>query len=280
VTILRPAQTYGEGRDFIHVFGRGAGVWRRLREGRPVIVHGDGSSLWIACHIDDVAQAFVGAVANERAFGRAYNVTGEAVMTWDQYTEGAAEGVGAAPPRIVLRDVSCTIGGGETLALVGENGAGKAALVKLLTRLYDPTDGEILLDGVPLRDCDLAGLRQRIAVLCQDFARFALSTQHNIGVGDAPHADDRDRMLAATGWVGGGRGACEAARRIGDAPHPQLRGGRGVVRWRVAESGDRAPRCGTPRWSSWTNRRPRSTRRRSTNCSSASGSWRPAGRCC
>jgi nucleoside-diphosphate-sugar epimerase len=101
VTILRPAQSYGEGRDFIHVFGRSAGTWKRLREGCPVIVHGDGSSLWVACHVDDVARAFAGAAKNARAFGRAYNVTGEEVMTWDQYTERAAEGLGAPPPQIV-----------------------------------------------------------------------------------------------------------------------------------------------------------------------------------
>ncbi|HET7767404.1 MAG TPA: NAD-dependent epimerase/dehydratase family protein [Chloroflexota bacterium] len=100
VTVLRPAQTYGEGRDFIHVFGRG-GVWKRLRRGKPVIVHGDGSSLWVACHIDDVARAFAGACGNDVSFGRAYNVTGEEVMTWDEYTERAAEGLGAPAPRIV-----------------------------------------------------------------------------------------------------------------------------------------------------------------------------------
>lgn len=101
-----------------------------------------------------------------------------------------------------LRDVTCTLRAGETVALVGENGAGKTTLVKLLTRLYDPTQGEILLDGIPLRDFDLADLRRRTAVLFQDFARFALSAQHNIGVGDAQHADDRERILAAARWAG------------------------------------------------------------------------------
>ncbi|CAA9209160.1 MAG: hypothetical protein AVDCRST_MAG77-1914 [uncultured Chloroflexi bacterium] len=101
VTILRPAQTYGEGRDFIHVFGRGGGAWKRLRQGKPVIVHGDGSSLWVACHIDDVARGFLGATGNTVTYGKGYNVTGEEWMTWDQYTERAAEGLGAPPPRIV-----------------------------------------------------------------------------------------------------------------------------------------------------------------------------------
>ena len=89
VTLLRPAQTYGEGRDLIHVFGRDAGVWKRLRRGQPVIVHGDGSSLWVACHIDDVARAFAGAAGNAAAFGAEERFRG----TW------AATGV--APTTVV-----------------------------------------------------------------------------------------------------------------------------------------------------------------------------------
>ncbi len=102
----------------------------------------------------------------------------------------------------VLRDVTCLLRAGSVVALVGENGAGKTTLVKLLTRLYDPTQGEILLDGIPLRDFDLADLRRRTAVLFQDFARFALSAQHNIGVGDAEHADDQEHILSAARWAG------------------------------------------------------------------------------
>ena len=95
----------------------------------------------------------------------------------------------------VLQGVTCMLGAGETVAVVGENGAGKSTLVKLLTRLYDPTAGDILLDGIPLAAYDLTSLRRRSTVLFQDFAHFALSAQHNIGVGDAA-ADDRDRVLA------------------------------------------------------------------------------------
>jgi ATP-binding cassette subfamily B protein len=102
----------------------------------------------------------------------------------------------------VLRSVTCTLGAGETVALVGENGAGKTTLVKLLTRLYDPTAGDIRLDGLPLAAYDLTSLRQRCTVLFQDFAHFALSAQHNIGVGDADAADDRDRVLAAAARTG------------------------------------------------------------------------------
>ncbi|MGI8916593.1 MAG: ABC transporter ATP-binding protein, partial [Chloroflexota bacterium] len=102
----------------------------------------------------------------------------------------------------VLRSVNCTLRAGETVAVVGENGAGKSTLVKLLTRLYDPTSGEILLDGQPIAAYDLAGLRRSCTVLFQDFAQFSLSAQHNIGVGDVHQVDDRERVLAAARWAG------------------------------------------------------------------------------
>jgi ATP-binding cassette subfamily B protein len=102
----------------------------------------------------------------------------------------------------VLRNLTCTLRAGETVALVGENGAGKTTLVKLLTRLYDPSAGEILLDGAPLAAYDLTILRQRIAVLFQDFAHFALTAQQNIGVGDVQQVDNRERVLAASRWSG------------------------------------------------------------------------------
>jgi ATP-binding cassette, subfamily B, bacterial len=106
---------------------------------------------------------------------------------------------GAEP---VLRDVTCTLHAGETVAVVGENGAGKTTLVKLLTRLYDPTAGQIVLDGVPLADYDLTDLRRRISVLFQDFFHFSLSARDNIGVGDVDRAEDRERVLAAARWSG------------------------------------------------------------------------------
>jgi len=105
-------------------------------------------------------------------------------------------------PRPVLEGLTCTLGAGETVAVVGANGAGKTTLVKLLTRLYDPTSGDILLDGVPIAAYDLAQLRQRVTVLFQDFAHFALSAQHNIGVGDVARVEDREGVLAAARWAG------------------------------------------------------------------------------
>jgi ATP-binding cassette subfamily B protein len=96
-----------------------------------------------------------------------------------------------------LRDVSFTIPAGKTVALVGENGAGKSTIVKLLARLYDPTGGEILLDGAPLTDYDLPSLRQSMAVVFQDFVRYALTARENIAVGDVRQAGDEALRRAA-----------------------------------------------------------------------------------
>ena len=83
-----------------------------------------------------------------------------------------------------VRHVSFRLRAGERIALVGENGAGKTTLTKLLARLYDPTEGRILLDGRDLREYDLASVRRAIGVIFQDFVRYALRFDENIGVGE------------------------------------------------------------------------------------------------
>lgn len=90
--------------------------------------------------------------------------------------------------RWALRDVSLTIQAGETVALVGENGAGKTTLVKLLCRLYDPTQGRITWDGVDLREFAIAAVRRQIAVVFQDYARYDLTVGENIALGDLESA--------------------------------------------------------------------------------------------
>ena len=82
-----------------------------------------------------------------------------------------------------VRHLNLTIRAGEVVALVGENGAGKTTIVKLIARLYDPTEGRILLDGRDLRDYDLADLRSEIGVIFQDFVRFHFTAAENIGAG-------------------------------------------------------------------------------------------------
>jgi ATP-binding cassette subfamily B protein len=101
-----------------------------------------------------------------------------------------------------LREVSLHIRPGEKLALVGANGAGKTTLVKLLTRLYDPTEGQILLDGVDLREYDLDDLRERIGVIFQDFVHYHATARENIGFGQIQALED-DRRLAVAAQRGG-----------------------------------------------------------------------------
>ncbi len=84
----------------------------------------------------------------------------------------------------VLRGVSFVVPSGQTVALVGRNGAGKSTLVKLLCRFYDPDRGRIRWDGVDLRDLDLAGLRDRISTVFQDYMSYDLTARENIAVGD------------------------------------------------------------------------------------------------
>jgi ATP-binding cassette subfamily B protein len=93
--------------------------------------------------------------------------------------------------RLILNNINFRIETGERIALVGENGQGKTTLVKLLSRLYDPTSGVILLDGVDLRDYDVDDLHREIGVIFQDFMRYDLSARENIGVGriDQVHDD-------------------------------------------------------------------------------------------
>ena len=86
---------------------------------------------------------------------------------------------------------------GESLALVGQNGSGKTTLIKLLTRLYQPTRGKILLDGLDLREWNESTLRQRIGVIFQDFARYQMLVGENIGAGDVRAFDDEARWRGA-----------------------------------------------------------------------------------
>jgi len=92
--------------------------------------------------------------------------------------------------RWAVRHVSFTLGPGERIALVGENGAGKTTLTKLLARLYDPSEGRILLDGIDLREYDLADVRRAIGVIFQDFVRYDMRFDENVGVGEVETVRD------------------------------------------------------------------------------------------
>lgn len=96
-----------------------------------------------------------------------------------------------------VRHLSFTLKAGEKLALVGENGAGKTTLVKLLGRLYDPTEGRILLDGYNLNEYRLDDLRNAIGVIFQDFVRFQMPVTENIAVGKIDEKEDKNRVQYA-----------------------------------------------------------------------------------
>jgi ATP-binding cassette subfamily B protein len=102
---------------------------------------------------------------------------------------------GSETPTLV--DVNLHIKPGQSMALVGENGSGKTTLIKLLTRLYQPTSGRILLDGQDLREWQEAALRDRIGVIFQDFTRYQLLLGENIGAGDVQHFEDEARWREA-----------------------------------------------------------------------------------
>src|SRR3954470_12947076 len=96
-----------------------------------------------------------------------------------------------------VRGLDFTLASGERLALVGENGAGKTTLVKLLARLYDPSEGRILLDGVDLREYDVESLRRNIGVIFQDFVRYDFVLRENIAVGDIARREERPAIASA-----------------------------------------------------------------------------------
>ncbi|HEY8508402.1 MAG TPA: ABC transporter ATP-binding protein [Steroidobacteraceae bacterium] len=96
-----------------------------------------------------------------------------------------------------LADINLHLRPGQSLALVGENGSGKTTLIKLLTRLYHPTSGRILLDGLDLREWDENALRERIGVIFQDFARYQMLVGENVGAGDERYFEDEARWREA-----------------------------------------------------------------------------------
>ncbi len=110
------------------------------------------------------------------------------------------ENVGFTYPgadRPAIEQVTLHLKPGTSLALVGENGSGKTTLIKLLTRLYDPTQGRVLLDGLDLREWDEGVLRARVGVIFQDFARYQMLVGENIGAGDEPAFEDEARWREA-----------------------------------------------------------------------------------
>lgn len=107
--------------------------------------------------------------------------------------------------RRILSNFNFTLEPGERIALIGENGQGKTTIVKLITRLYDPSEGQILLDGVDLREYDLSDLHSEIGVIFQDFMRYEMTARENISVGrvEVPHTQEEIEYSAQKSLAAG-----------------------------------------------------------------------------
>jgi ATP-binding cassette subfamily B protein len=167
--------------------------------------------------------AYIGATVGEIGFLRGIWLDGSRRMAWlEDYAASRAEGADANAPgrlergirlehvsfaypgtqRLVLEDVNLELAPGSVVALVGENGAGKTTLVKLLCRLYQPSRGRILVDGVPLARIEPNDWRARLAGAFQDFFRFEFRARHSVGVGDVPRLDDAPAVAGAVERAG------------------------------------------------------------------------------
>jgi ATP-binding cassette, subfamily B, bacterial len=170
-----------------------AGSFRRLHQMMEGLLYGFSQLASQALYLDDLFSFFeirpeIASPADPRPFPKAIRIG----FVFDD--------VGFRYPgaeRWAVRHLAFTLQAGEVLALVGENGAGKTTLVKLLSRLYDPDEGRILLDGHDLREYDLFELRANIGVIFQDFVRFHLTAAENIAVGRIEARADRERVEGA-----------------------------------------------------------------------------------
>lgn len=188
-------------------------VWRvSNNQGTP----GDVVTAVVVCQ--QVQHQVVGPAYNIAGLGRVLRTAGRLLWLRDYAARSAAAMTGTAPAgdRLmssisfehvsfrypgsdtwVLTDVTTELPAGASVAVVGENGAGKTSLVKLLARLYDPTEGRILVDGVDLRDIDIDQWRARLTAAFQDFVRFELPAHRSVGIGDLPVCDDLAAVDAA-----------------------------------------------------------------------------------
>jgi ATP-binding cassette subfamily B protein len=167
--------------------------------------------------------AYIGATVGEIGFLRGIWLDGSKRLAWlEDYAASLVRDTDAPLParltsgirfervsfaypgteRLVLEDVDLSLQPGSVVAIVGENGAGKSTLVKLLCRLYQPTKGRILVDGVELARMSPDGWREKLAGAFQDFFRFEFRASHTVGVGDVPRLDDARAVEAAIGRAG------------------------------------------------------------------------------
>ena len=190
--------------------------------------------------------AYIGATVGELGFLRGFWMDGSRRLAWlEDYAESVAasgdlpvpdrlrdgirfDRVSFAYPgtsRLVLDDVSVTFPAGSVVAIVGENGAGKTTMVKLLAKMYEPTSGRILVDGTPLARLPADGWRAKLAGAFQDFFRFELRARQTVGVGDVVRLDDESAVAAAVDRAGAGDVVSRLAKGLDTQLGPTWPGG-------------------------------------------------------
>jgi ATP-binding cassette, subfamily B, bacterial len=183
--------------------------------------------------------AYVGGTIGEIGFLRGIWLDGSRRLVWlENYTTALSADVDITVPerlvdgikfeqvsfaypgasRLALQDITFRLPAGAVVAVVGENGAGKSTLVKLLAKMYEPTSGEILIDGQPLRRMAAAEWRGRLTGAFQDFFRFEFSAQQSVGLGDLPRLDNEPAVVDAVRKAGAG----DVVERLPEGLHSQL----------------------------------------------------------
>jgi ATP-binding cassette, subfamily B, bacterial len=183
--------------------------------------------------------AYVGGTIGEIGFLRGIWLDGSRRLVWlENYTAAltadtdltvperlvdgiSLEHVSFAYPgasRLALQDITLHLPAGAVVAVVGENGAGKSTLVKLLAKMYEPSSGDILIDGQPLRRMSATAWRNRLTGAFQDFFRFEFSAQHSVGLGDLPRLDSEPAVTDAVRKAGAG----DVVERLPEGLHSQL----------------------------------------------------------
>jgi nucleoside-diphosphate-sugar epimerase len=182
-TIVRPSLTYGDANFPIAIGGWGCFTLAdRLRRGRPIIVHGDGSSLWVVTHAEDFARGFLGLVGNPLAVGDAFHITTDEVLTWNQIYETIADALGVKPNIVHIAS--------ELLAQVAPQLAGSLLGDKSWSVVFDNTKIKEFVPGfqavIPFRE----GIRRTVAWFEADKSRQRV---------DAAINAEMDRILAVCG---------------------------------------------------------------------------------
>ena len=204
-----------------------------------VVIHANVGSVLLILAAGARLSSYVGGAIGEIGFLRGFWIDGSRRLAWlENYSASQVATTDAEIPdrlvagirlnhvsfaypgadRLALDDITLHLPAGAVVAIVGENGAGKSTLVKLLAKMYEPTSGEILIDGEPLHRMRTEDWRNRLTGAFQDFFRFEFSAQHSVGLGDLPRLDDESAVDEAVARAG----ARDVVERLPEGLHSQL----------------------------------------------------------